>query len=296
MSGSDAGQEPFWKPYWKQIVGGFVATLVGTVGVVLSPIGPAVQHWIFPESLDITVKASAAQVRHNEEFSLTVIARPTSLVAVGDGQVELEFDRDVIRYVGDGSELLRKTPKIEASTDLFSKPPRFRAIAEQGNATVTVRLTTSSGNSFAGGTSVQIIPALATGRRPTRENFVGEWVLQIGDLQGLMKITSQSQEGHGKVGGSYELGAGSEAWGGTFDSITKDGDSFFGSFNATADSTGPRRMTISAAFCLDADGYIKIRGMAKDGGSSSCRDFTAWAEAEQGEKNCPKEWPKCPAS
>jgi hypothetical protein len=280
-------REPFWRQYWKQIIGGLVTAFAAMVGVVLSPLGPALQRLIYPEAVEITVRASTTQVRHNEEFSLTAIARRTSLVPAAEGQVEVEFDPQVIRYVGEENLLLRKTPKIDESTNLYDKPPRFRAVADQGKADVIVRLKTSSGYTFEGMTSVQIVPAEVQGRRPTRENFVGEWVIQIGDLQGLMKVTSQSQEGHGKLQGSYELhGPGAETWQGAFDYVTKDGKTFVGPFNAAPGSSGPKLMAVSAAFCLDDDGYIKIEGTAKDEGSGLCRDFSAWAEAEQGEKNC----------
>ena len=287
--------ESYWQQYRMQIIGAVIATIVATIGAMMSPLRTPLLRSVYGESVEITIQTSTAQVRPDESFSLKAIARPTSLIGAADGQVTLSFDSKLIQYIGDGSALFHRVPPLEGTTELYDEPLWFRAVGGEGDALITVELTTSYGNTYRGSSHVRIAnPSTRDLRRPTRENFVGEWVMQLGDQHGQMTLTNQSQEGHGQIKGIYTFSSepGSAKVSGKI-SGTKDGETFTARLTPDTGGTAATEI-VNANFCLDNNGYVQIRGRASDA-SHVCKDFSAWAQAEYGVPNCVagKWWREC---
>lgn len=243
------------------IIVSLLAGVVGTMGVILTPLREMVTHRIWHEKATILLTTDVDRVREGSSLYLRATVTPEAPRSVDAGVVYVKYNRSYLLL--QSKDIPFKSPEISSPTILPETGPLEFLAIKPGTTTVEIDLVTSYGF-YSASKRIDVYPA-EVGSTASRSNFTGLWVLQIGNSRGQMEV--RQSPGGTTISGTYYLDNGDK---GVIDGW-RDGVSFGAAFTRGASVT---KWIVEQAAISESNGYVELSGqayLAKAAGTSWVR-------------------------
>lgn len=200
-----------------------------------------------------------------QEIHIRAFINPAGPLPVSGGQLNLDYDRDMVRLASGQSLVITSTTDVplqllnnDGWTFIAINPGTavFRGTLNTRYGTYPKAAETSSINSLSSVVPTEILSNDAD-PHATRDNFSGKWRISLGGVNGTMVLKQLGDKVWSPIPGHYELEDGSH---GAVNEGYHDGHDFGGQF-INGDSV-TKWSLVDLPFVVTDDGFIKVAGQA----------------------------------
>lgn len=280
--------------HWEKLVGALLVGLAATVGVWLEPLKDYVLHKLYAERAELALLPDKKELLPGEAVTVRVRLSPGSEIDLADGVVKLQFDPEQVSLAPGSQESFNIKRSNQAR---IVDEGVFVLFARNHKDAVETRLHATLTTKYASHVAPEVALKLQAPPQDNPMPFIersgskainvsGTWRIQVGVLQGSMKVR---QDVRNDVAGEYRF-SGKDATAFPVSGY-KDGTSFKVFYLRNVRDT--QRWFVDANFALNSEDprFIEMKGCAfsilqdpnvtrdspvAQGSSCVKRDFVGW--------------------